>query len=114
MTAEKMNLADLMATLLETPQCPASVRDAITSHVRDLVSQTDLTSPDIIRLLYPHLSSQAETDASATVAEGGTDAESGLEEILGDIDEPATAQAGTNETSAVPVTEAQTEQASAS
>jgi hypothetical protein len=46
-------VGETLAVLLETPDCPASIRSAVINHISELYEQTNLMHPHIVRLLYP-------------------------------------------------------------
>ncbi|MFN7944037.1 MAG: hypothetical protein U0Z53_01575 [Blastocatellia bacterium] len=54
----------LMASLLASPQCPSSVREAIVAHLNSLYQKSDLTRPDMVRLLYHLLAPEAAPTAT--------------------------------------------------
>jgi hypothetical protein len=48
-------VGDLLAAMLENPHCPAGVRESVVEHLSGLYSRVNLTRPEVVRLLYPHL-----------------------------------------------------------
>ncbi len=54
-------VGSLMASLLASSQCPSSVREAIVAHLNGIYQQSDLTRPEMVRLLYHLLAPAAAT-----------------------------------------------------
>jgi len=79
-TGEITQLGNLMAALLESPHCPPKVREAINAHLRDLYQRNDLMRPDMIRILYAHLTEWATEPVAEKVPEPVAD------EILNEIE----------------------------
>jgi hypothetical protein len=45
----------LLAAMLENPQAPAAVREAVVAHLDGLLTRANLMRPDVVRMIYPHL-----------------------------------------------------------
>ena len=54
----KPPVGETLALLLDTADCPASIRTAIINHLSELYEQSNLMHPQIVRLLYPVLLKQ--------------------------------------------------------
>ena len=54
----KPPVGETLALLLETPDCPGSVRAAVINHLSELYEQSNLMHPTIVRILYPVLQKQ--------------------------------------------------------
>jgi hypothetical protein len=63
----KPPVGDVIALLLDSADCPASIRTAIINHLSELYEQSNLMSPHIVRMLYPMLQSQG-SEAKAAEA----------------------------------------------
>lgn len=54
----KPPVGDTIALLLDSADCPPSIRTAIINHLSELYEQSNLMSPYIVRMLYPVLLQQ--------------------------------------------------------
>lgn len=54
----KPPVGDTIALLLDSADCPSSIRTAIINHLSELYEQSNLMSPHIVRTLYPMLQKQ--------------------------------------------------------
>ena len=54
----KPPVGDTIALLLDSADCPSSIRTAIINHLSELYEQSNLMSPHIVRTLYPMLLQQ--------------------------------------------------------
>jgi hypothetical protein len=55
----KPPVGDTIALLLDSADCPSSIRTAIINHLSELYEQSNLMSPHIVRTLYPMLQQQS-------------------------------------------------------
>ncbi len=55
----KPPVGDTIALLLDSADCPSSIRTAIINHLSELYEQSNLMSPHIVRMLYPILLQQS-------------------------------------------------------
>jgi hypothetical protein len=62
----------LLAAMLENPQAPAAVREAVVAHLDGLLTRANLMRPDVVRMIYPHLVA-ADVAHAAPGANGGGD-----------------------------------------
>ncbi|NOT61982.1 MAG: hypothetical protein HOP19_17340 [Acidobacteria bacterium] len=54
----KPPVGDTLALLLDSTDCPPSIRTAIINHLSELYEQSNLMHPQIVRTLYPMLLKQ--------------------------------------------------------
>lgn len=54
----KPPVGDTIALLLDSADCPSSIRTAIINHLSELYEHSNLMSPHIVRTLYPILQQQ--------------------------------------------------------
>ena len=54
----KPPVGDMIALMLDSADCPATIRTAIINHLSELYEQSNLMSPHIVRMLYPVLQRQ--------------------------------------------------------
>ncbi|HWQ35176.1 MAG TPA: hypothetical protein VNQ79_20190 [Blastocatellia bacterium] len=75
-----IEVGNLMASLLASPQCPETVRKAIVEHLNSVYERANLTRPDLVRLLYHHLAADLAAPAQSAVVNGESD-ETVLDEV---------------------------------
>jgi hypothetical protein len=85
-------VGNLMASLLASPHCPSTVREAINAHLNNVYERADLTKPDIVRMLY-HLLASQEAPQAVAPATAVADKSSGTP-----VEETVLAEIGTIET----------------
>ncbi len=66
--SSKPPVGDTIALLLDSADCPSSIRTAIINHLSELYEQTNLMSPHIVRMLYPVLQQQSSEAKPAEAA----------------------------------------------
>ncbi len=64
----KTPVGDTIALLLDSADCPSSIRTAIINHLSELYEQSNLMSPHIVRMLYPMLQKQSSDTKPAEAA----------------------------------------------
>jgi hypothetical protein len=63
-----VEVGNLMASLLASPNCPETVRAAIVEHLNSVYQRANLTRPDLVRLLYHRLAAEFVTETAETPA----------------------------------------------
>ena len=65
----KPPVGETLAVLLDSADCPPSVRTAVINHLSELYEQSNLMHPQIVRMLYPVLQRQSgEAKAAESLA----------------------------------------------
>jgi hypothetical protein len=84
----------LLAAMLENPQAPAAVREAVVAHLDGLLERTNLMRPEVVRMIYPYLvAADISQTAPGANGAGAAEAEAVAQELAEDA-APAAEAAG--------------------